>query len=41
MGHTSPDITAKYYYSLVPVLADIIQEKTEAGFNYLIPEVAI
>jgi integrase len=41
MGHTSSDITAKYYYSLVPVLADIIQEQTEAGFNDLIPEVSL
>ena len=41
MGHTSSDITAKYYYSLVPVLGDIIQEQTEAGFNDLIPEVAV
>jgi integrase len=38
MGHTSVDITAKYYYSIVPVLADIIQAQTEESFNELIPE---
>jgi integrase len=41
MGHVSVDITAKYYYSLTPILADIIQEQTEDGFNDLIPEVEI
>jgi len=39
MGHVSIDITAKYYYSLAPVLADVIKEQTEAGFNELVPEV--
>jgi len=39
MGHVSIDITAKYYYSLAPVLADVIEEQTEAGFNELVPEV--
>ncbi len=41
MGHTSIDITAKYYYSIVPVLGDIIREQTEAGFNELVPEAEI
>lgn len=39
MGHVLVDITAKYYYSLAPVMADIIQEQSESGFNELIPEV--
>ena len=39
MGHVLIDITAKYYYSLSPVLADVIKEQTEAGFNELVPEV--
>lgn len=38
MGHTSLEST-RYYYSLVPALAAIIQEKTEAGFNDIVPEV--
>ena len=38
MGHTSLDST-RYYYSLVPALAAIIQEKTEEGFNEIVPEV--
>ena len=39
MGHVLVDITAKYYYSLTPVLADVIREQTESGFNVLVPEV--
>jgi len=39
LGHVSIDITAKYYYSLTPVLADIIRVQTESGFNELVPEV--
>lgn len=38
MGHTSLEST-RYYYSLVPALAAIIQEKTEEGFNEIVPEV--
>ena len=38
MGHTSLEST-RYYYSLVPTLAAIIQDKTEAGFNDIVPEV--
>ena len=39
MGHTSLEST-RYYYSLVPALAAIIQEKTETGFNAVVPEVS-
>lgn len=39
MGHRSVDITAQYYYRLVPSVSDILREKTEAGFNELVPEV--
>ena len=39
MGHILVDRTAKYYYSLAPVLADVIREQTESGFNELVPEV--
>lgn len=38
MGHRDLEST-RYYYSLIPALADILQEKTEAGFNELVPEV--
>lgn len=38
MGHTSLEST-RYYYSLVPTLAAIIQDRTEAGFNEIVPEV--
>lgn len=38
MGHTSLEST-RYYYSLVPALAAILQEKTEQGFNEIVPEV--
>lgn len=38
MGHTTLEST-KYYYSIVPGLAEILLEKTEHGFNELIPEV--
>ncbi|MCM1345396.1 MAG: tyrosine-type recombinase/integrase [Muribaculaceae bacterium] len=38
MGHTSLDST-RYYYSIVPALAGIIEEKSGAGFNDVIPEV--
>ena len=39
MGHRWIQSTL-YYYSIVPRLADTIQEKTEAGFNNIVPEVA-
>lgn len=39
MGHRWIESTL-YYYSIVPRLADTIQEKTEAGFNNIVPEVA-
>lgn len=37
MGHRTMESTL-YYYSLVPGLADTIREKTEAGFNSIVPE---
>jgi integrase len=38
MGHSVIEST-KYYYSLVPGLADVLKEKTNAGFEALVPEV--
>lgn len=38
MGHSSLEST-KYYYSIVPALADILLKTTEAGFDELVPEV--
>lgn len=38
MGHRSIEAT-RYYYSIVPRLADIMTDKTECGFNTMIPEV--
>jgi hypothetical protein len=38
MGHSVIEST-KYYYSLVPCLADILREKTNDSFNRIIPEV--
>ena len=38
MGHRWIQSTL-YYYSIVPRLADKLQEKTEAGFNEIVPEV--
>ena len=37
MGHQSLQTTT-YYYSLVPRLADTLRDKTEAGFNIIVPE---
>lgn len=39
MGHSSLEST-KYYYSLVPSLANVIYEKTNKGFDDIVPEVA-
>lgn len=39
MGHTSLEST-KYYYSLVPMLADILDRKSGAGFDEMVPEVS-
>jgi len=38
MGHRSIEST-RYYYAIVPRLADTLMDKTEAGFNAMIPEV--
>lgn len=38
MGHRNLSSTL-YYYSIVPGFADIILEKTEMGFNKIVPEV--
>lgn len=38
MGHTSLEST-KYYYSIVPALADILEKATSAGFDEIVPEV--
>lgn len=38
MGHTSLEST-RYYYSIVPALANIIEEKSGESFDSLIPEV--
>jgi site-specific recombinase XerD len=39
MGHRWIESTL-YYYSIVPRLANTLQEKTETGFNKIVPEVA-
>ncbi|MBI9015380.1 MAG: tyrosine-type recombinase/integrase [Clostridiales bacterium] len=39
MGHRWIESTL-YYYSIVPRLANTLQEKTESGFNEIVPEVA-
>ena len=39
MGHRSIEAT-RYYYSIVPRLSDTLAEKTEAGFNLIVPEVS-
>ena len=38
MGHTTIEST-KYYYSIVPGLSQILSEKTETGFDWIVPEV--
>jgi site-specific recombinase XerD len=38
MGHRSIEAT-RYYYSIVPRLADVLYDKTLDGFNAMIPEV--
>jgi len=38
MGHRHIEST-RYYYAIVPRLADMLLEKTEAGFNAIVPEV--
>ena len=38
MGHSTLEST-KYYYSLVPGLADILEEKTAIDFENIVPEV--
>jgi integrase len=38
MGHSTLEST-KYYYSLVPGMADILEEKTETDFESIVPEV--
>jgi integrase len=38
MGHTTIEST-KYYYSIVPGLSQILSEKTETGFDWIIPGV--
>ena len=38
MGHRWIESTL-YYYSIVPRLAETIREKTENGFNEIVPEV--
>ena len=39
MGHRSIEAT-RYYYSIVPRLADTLKDKTESGFNVIVPEVS-
>ena len=38
MGHKSIEST-RFYYSIVPGLSDLLLEKTETGFNDIVPEV--
>lgn len=39
MGHRWI-VSTLYYYTIVPKLADLLQKKTEIGFNEIIPEVS-
>jgi hypothetical protein len=40
-GFTTVIIEAtRYYYSIVPRLSDTLRDKTEMGFNAIVPEVA-
>jgi integrase len=39
MGHTTLEST-RYYYSLVPALADVLEAHCTAGFDDMVPEVA-
>lgn len=39
MGHTSVDVTAQGYYSLVPSLAGLMQRVSGPGFDDVVPEV--
>jgi len=38
MGHSTVECT-KYYYSLVPGMAEILEEKTGSDFESIVPEV--
>ena len=38
MGHSVIEST-KYYYSLIPRLSDILEDRTNADFEYIVPEV--
>jgi hypothetical protein len=38
MGHCSVEHT-KYYYSIVPRMSEILDEKSGASFEELVPEV--
>jgi len=38
MGHSTLEST-KYYYNLVPKMADILEEKTKMDFESIVPEV--
>jgi len=38
MGHSTQEAT-RYYYSLVPKIADILEEKTKMDFENIVPEV--
>jgi integrase len=38
MGHTTIEST-KYYYSLVPGMSKILEDRTEVGFEWIVPEV--
>ncbi len=40
MGHTSLEST-KYYYSIVPIMADILDNECSAGFDKIVPEVIL
>jgi len=38
MGHSVIEST-KYYYSLIPRLSDILEDKTNSDFEDIVPEV--
>ena len=38
MGHASVEVTVRNYYHIVPSLARLLQERSDPGFDEVIPE---
>ena len=41
LGHASVDVTVASYYHIVPALAEIMQERSEDGFDRIVPEASL